>query len=220
VRSSTLLTPADAYRAALRGADCRVIAADAPGGVVADLDAWRWAADPNKSDHELLARCSGSTVDIGCGPGRMTAALMARGVAALGVDVVAEAVRQTNARGGMALERDVFSRLPGEGRWDTALLADGNIGIGGDPLCLLRRVAEIVTPRGRVVVDLAPPGGDVATHRIALEVGGRRTRAFRWAVVPADRIEKLANEAAMRALDVVEVDGRWFAELERIGRDA
>ena len=54
--------------------------------------------------------------------------------------------------------RDVFGPLPGEGRWDTALLADGNIGIGGDPVALLARVRELLAPEGRVVVDLAAPG--------------------------------------------------------------
>ena len=32
--------------------------------------------------------------------------------------------------------------MPGEGRWDTVLLADGNIGIGGAPVALLRRTAD------------------------------------------------------------------------------
>ena len=39
--------------------------------------------------------------------------------------------------GGPALRRSVFDPLPGEGRWGTALLLDGNIGIGGDPRALL-----------------------------------------------------------------------------------
>ena len=41
--------------------------------------------------------------------------------------------------GGPALVRSVFETLPGEGRWDTVLLMDGNIGIGGDPAALLGR---------------------------------------------------------------------------------
>ena len=76
----------------------------------------------------------------------------------LGVDVVREAVDQTVARGVVALRRDVFDRLPGEGRWETALLADGNVGIGGDPVALLLRAGELVAADGRVVVELAPPG--------------------------------------------------------------
>jgi SAM-dependent methyltransferase len=217
--ASALIDPARAFSAALQGAPCRVVSSDSPSHAMV-LDTRRWRAEPDQSDDALLGRCRGATVDIGCGPGRLTAALLARGFPAMGIDVVAEAVRQANARGGMALERDVFDKVPGEGRWDSALLADGNIGIGGDPVRLLRRVGEIIGPAGRVIVDVAAPGGEVGVHRVALEVGGRRTTTFRWAVVPSDQIERLAEAAALRTLDVSEVHGRWVAVLERTGRDA
>ena len=55
--------------------------------------------------------------------------------------MVPEAVAQTPDRGVAAIRRNVFDALPGEGRWRTALLADGNIGIGGDPAALLRRLS-------------------------------------------------------------------------------
>jgi len=147
----------------------------------------------------------------------MTKALMARGVHALGIDIVEEAVHQTRARGGVALQRDVFGALPGEGRWDTALLADGNIGIGGDPGRLLGRVGELLAPTGRLVVDLAAPGGPVTIHRLRLEVNGVTSRRFPWAVVPADQLEALAVASCLRVLEVVSCQGRWFAELSKGG---
>ncbi len=64
----------------------------------------------------------------------------------LGIDVVPEAVEQTRRRGASALQRDLFDALPGEGRWQTALLADGNVGIGGDPVALLARTRDLVQP--------------------------------------------------------------------------
>ena len=112
----------------------------------------------------MLAHCVGPTLDVGCGPGRMSAHLAGRGRCVLGIDVVREAVDQTRARGVSALLRDVFAPLPGEGRWDTALLADGNIGIGGDPVALLRRVAHAARagrPRG------GRPGAVRARHPYA-----------------------------------------------------
>ena len=51
--------------------------------------------------------------------------------------------------GALALHRDVFATVPGTGRWARVLLADGNIGIGGDPDALLSRVAELLKPPGR-----------------------------------------------------------------------
>ena len=100
------------------------------------LDDWNRPADDH--EHEVLARCVGPTLDVGCGPGRLTAALAERGQVALGIDVVGDAVGQTLQRGGSALRRSVFDPVPGEGRWRTVLLADGNVGIGGDPVALLR----------------------------------------------------------------------------------
>jgi hypothetical protein len=38
------------------------------------------------------------------------------------------------------------------------LLLDGNIGIGGDPHRLLRRVRELLTPTGRLLVELDVDG--------------------------------------------------------------
>lgn len=206
-----VLSPAAALSAALRGEPCLVVS----NSRTTLLQTSRWRGDSDANDEQLLARCHGATVDIGCGPGRMTSALLARGIAALGIDIVAEAVEQTRARGGIALQRDVFSALPGEGRWDTALLADGNIGIGGDPLRLLRRTAELLRRGGRVIVELSPPGGCVRTHRIKLEVRGRQTSRFAWAVVPADSIASLANASALRVLEVIEHQGRWVAELAK-----
>ncbi len=201
-----------AFTAALLGEPCRVVGL---GAAVVRLPAARWLGDADSGDLELLSRCVGTTVDIGCGPGRMTHALLCRGVAALGIDVVHEAIIQTRARGGMALHRDVFSTLPGEGRWTTALLADGNIGIGGNPVRLLRRVNHLLEPSGRVVVDLAEPGGAVRIHSVSLEVRGVTSRPFPWAVVPADQLELLAEASALRILELTSHDGRWFAHLEK-----
>jgi SAM-dependent methyltransferase len=206
-----VLAPAAVFEAALRGAPCRIVGLDGEGS----LDIWRWQSEPDAGDQELLKRCVGTTVDIGCGPGRMTTALLARGVAALGIDVVPEAIRQVRAMGGVALRRDIFDHVPGEGRWATALLADGNIGIGGDPVRLLRRLRDLLTGSGRVVVDLSVPGGPVRVHRISLEIDGRRTREFPWAVVPADQLELLAEASAFRVLEVVDHRGRWFGELAK-----
>ncbi len=205
-------TAARAFAAAISGEPCRVVGLGNDGHA---LPAWRWRGEADSADHELLSRCRGATVDIGCGPGRMTHALLRRGVAALGIDVVPEAIVQTRARGGMALHRDVFSAMPGEGRWGTALLADGNIGIGGDPVKLLRRVTDLLGPAGRVVVDLARPGGPVRVHRISLEIRGVSSRAFPWAVVPADQLELLAEASALRILELVNSRGRWFAQLQK-----
>ncbi len=164
----------EVFAEALRGRPCAVVGlGDAP----AELPVDEWRRDADGADLELLSHCAGHTLDLGCGPGRLTAALDRLGHVALGVDVVAEAVDQTVARGVAALRRDLFDRLPGEGRWRTALLADGNVGIGGDPLALLRRARELVSADGRVVVELARPGVRPRTEWAALHCAGVRSSA-------------------------------------------
>ena len=123
-----------------------------------ELPIHTWRKEADAADLALLAFCEGSTLDIGCGPGRLTAALAALGHQALGIDVVREAVGQARERGAPALCRDVFERLPREGRWQTVLLADENLGIGGDPEALLARARELLEPGGRAVVEVAAPG--------------------------------------------------------------
>ena len=98
--------------------------------------------EDRRADHAMISRCTGSTIDLGCGPGRLTEALARRGLSALGVDTSKAAVDLTIGRGGNAVLRDLFEPLPGTGTWSCVLLADGNIGIGGDPVRLLRRAAD------------------------------------------------------------------------------
>ena len=148
-----------------------------------------WVRAVSHADRELLAHCRGATLDIGCGPGRMSAHLAERGHVVLGVDIVREAVEQARRRGVSALRRNVFDPLPGEGRWNTVLLADGNIGIGGAPVRLLRRAVELLDLTGRVVCDLAAPGTGLRHHDARLVTDRKRSGSFPWAQVGPDAIE-------------------------------
>ncbi len=174
---------------ALRGEPCHVVGL---GDEPQHLPMGDWTREADALDQDLIGQCVGSTLDIGCGPGRLSAALAENGHVVLGIDVVHEAVGQTRQRGVAALRRDVFDRLPGEGRWRSALLADGNVGIGGDPEALLKRVRQLLDPTGRVVVEVAAPGIPFTTHWAALECAGTRSRPFRWSVVGVDDIGAIA----------------------------
>ncbi|MEZ5095071.1 MAG: methyltransferase domain-containing protein [Nocardioides sp.] len=197
--------------AAYQGARCFV---DRRGHAV-PLEAARWSGEVDVVDAALLDQCRGPVLDIGCGPGRLVAALTAREVCALGIDVLDEAVRLTRARGAAALCRDVFAPLPAEGLWGTTLLADGSIGIGGDPARLLCRTGQLLAPGGRVVVDLAAYGTGVATRTLRLRTDLLRSGEFPWAFVGAEAIGELASGAGFDVHSRHEYGGRWFAVLTR-----
>lgn len=173
----------------------------------------RWGRAAHGGDEVLLGRCAGPTLDVGCGPGRLVGELVRRGVVALGVDVSSVAVSLTRARGAPALRRSVFERLPGEGRWGHVLLADGNIGIGGNPVRLLTRASELLRRGGTALVEVEPPGSGVRRSRV--RVSGEGDGWFAWAWLAADAVERTAGEAGLATRWIRPQDGRWFAELVR-----
>lgn len=164
-------------------------------------------------DASIVDRCSGPTLDVGSGPGRLTVALAERGIPALGIDVTPYAVHIARAAGALTLLRDVFGRVPGAGRWMTVLLADGNIGIGGDPVALLRRVRELLTPLGQALVEVQPPGTVLHREQVRLRHGGQISAWFPWAYVGVDQIAETARSAGLRTTETWSADGRWFTSL-------
>src|ERR1700734_2682302 len=120
------------------------------------LQVSRWCGTPDAVDEEMLRHCRGPVLDVGCGPGRLTLALTERGIPVLGVDISRAAVDRVRQAGAPALHRSVFDPLPGQRRWATVLLADGNIGIGGRPTRLLRRCAKLLAPDGRMLIEAKP----------------------------------------------------------------
>jgi SAM-dependent methyltransferase len=201
----------EVFAAALTGDGCAVVGGD---GDSRTLPIGRWLGAADESDMALLAHCRGRTLDIGCGPGRMSAHLASLGLPVAGLDVVPEAVAQTRARGVPAWHGDVFGEVPHQGHWDTALLADGNIGIGGDPVRLLDRIRAVLAPAGRIVADLAADGVGLRHTSLTIRTERQHSRPFPWAEVGADAIGVVAVAAGLAVAEVHEYAGRWFAVLE------
>ncbi len=214
-RVPTRISTAEALDAAFAGEPCQFVLAD---GRRLPLATHRWTGTASVGDIALfIERSSGSTLDLGCGPGRLAGALQDRGVNVLGVDISPEAVRQTRARGARALCRDVFADLPGAGSWARVLLADGNIGLGGRPDHLLRRVSALLAPRGSALVELAGSGAVSVQEGVRLCVGQRESGPFDWATVGVDAIAEVAAVAGLVVVDVTTLDGRHVATLQHRG---
>jgi SAM-dependent methyltransferase len=205
------------YSAALRraaaGQGTNLDVLDPSGVALASVDASIWSGGLVAGDTALLARCCGPTLDVGCGAGRLVAALHRAGRAVLGIDVSTEAVRQAARRGVWVIRADVFEPLPGEGQWRTVLLADGNIGIGGDPPRLLRRCARLLGTGGTVLVELQAPGEPSWRGEVVLRDDARHSAPFPWAVVSTDGIGGLAELSGLRVRREWTEAGRWFAAL-------
>jgi hypothetical protein len=103
--------------------------------------------------------------------------------------------------------------LPGERRWSHALLADGNIGIGGDQVALLRRLASLLAPRGSVLLEVRPPGHGLVIEQIRLAHPAGLTPPFPWAFVGADAVGEVSRAAGLRVCWCRSYDNRWLAEL-------
>lgn len=199
-------------------------------GWLLPLDVERWCSDAGSADLSALHRCEGPVLDIGCGPGRLVAELASLGHRALGIDVSEAAVARTRGLGGAALLRSVFDPLPGEGRWGTLLLLDGNIGIGGDPAALLDRAADLLGADGLLIAETVPVDVDERV-RVRLDDGRDRTAGrtapasacdaelFPWARIGTPALLRHARAGGWRTAGQWGAEGRTFVSLRRPVRE-
>jgi len=206
----TALAAVELYGRGLEGAEEELLLRDDRGST-RPLALGRWLGAATLADDDVLSRAVEPVLDIGCGPGRHVLALARRGRLAIGIDISPVAVRVARARGAMVVEGCVFARVPGAGWWGSALLLDGNIGIGGRPALLLRRVAALLSPGGHLLVELEPPGSASASTRARIEAPGGVSEWFEWSSVDASAIGAVAADAGLRVAERWEVQGRWFA---------
>jgi len=175
-----------------------------------------WCGDATVEEMTMLERVLAPVIDIGCGPARHVMALAARGIPVMGIDAAPSAVALARRKGAAVLERSVFGSVPGCGRWGTALLLDGNIGIGGDPETLLRRVHQLLRAEGRLLMETAAPGSTTRSFRARVETGCGATTWFPWASVDASDVARLAALSGYELEEIWERGDRWFGSLRAL----
>jgi len=175
------------------------------------LDRYVGLARPEEAG--VLERAIGPVLDIGCGPGRHALALAQRGIMAVGLDIAPLAVELARSRGALVIEGSVFDQVPGAGSWGSALLLDGNIGIGGAPVELLRRVTRLLAPDGLILVEVECRGVPTRALRVSLHTSSARSRSFPWAQLSIDALAEIAAAAGCSVAEDWHAGDRWFAAL-------
>lgn len=182
-----------------------------------ELDSARWAAEADAVDLGLLRDARGPVLDVGCGPGRMVEAALARGLAVLGIDVSPAVIRLADETGLPVLQRSVFDPLPAEGFWQTVLLVDGNIGIGGDVTAMLARCRDLLAADGEIVAELhRDPTRDRAYEGRLSDIRGNESGVFPWAEVGLDGIRTRLPALGLRLVSAWSAGGRRFCRLARV----
>ncbi|MDQ1034145.1 SAM-dependent methyltransferase [Streptomyces sp. V3I8] len=203
---------ADPYTRALRTGRGPLFLRRADGWLL-PLEVERWCARADAVDLDILGRCEGSVLDVGCGPGRLVAELAGQGRRVLGIDVSAAAVTRTTRLGGPALHRSVFEPLPAEGRWNTVLLVDGNVGIGGDPRALLARTGQLLAPGGLLIAEAVSSDVDERVRVHITDAHGSPGTPFPWARVGTRALLRYAARADWTVVDQWTSGGRSFVSL-------
>ena len=179
------------------------------------LEIDRWLGSADETDLAALARLVAPVLDVGCGPGRVVAALDSIGVASLGIDIAETAVTLSRSRGRPAVRCDAFGPVPDEGTWASVVLLDGNIGIGGNPVTLLERTRQLLRPSGLVLVETAAdPEADDRLH-VRFTTDGP---SFCWALVGLYTLRRYAARLDYAVLDAWSSDERTFALLRPLPR--
>jgi hypothetical protein len=212
------------YERALSGERCWIRHED---GQIRALPAHQWLGtrccsdatagsdhtDDEVFDEAVAQLCTGPTIELGCGPGRLVARLFRRGIPALGIDRSAVAILLAGRGGAPVLLGDVFEPLPATGLWQTVLLVDGNVGLGGDPRRILARAAELLARGGHCVAEFDVEAIGIRAGWVRLETASDVGPWFRWATVGVDSAASLAAQVGLTLSNVNLVGGRVIASL-------
>lgn len=160
--------------------------------------------------------CTGPTIELGCGPGRLVARLIQR---ASPHSVSTDPRPRSSWRAG-AVRRPCWvtcSRSCPEracGRrcyWSTA-----TSGFGGDPLRILARAFELLARGGRCIAEFEAETIGIRSRWVRLESSCEVGPWFRWATVGVDSAAALAAQVGLTLTGVRLIGDRVIASLAAV----
>ena len=175
----------------------------------------RWTGPADVADQGLLDRCTGATLDVGCGPGVWPRACPGAGSRSS----VSTWLRPPSsapphwAPAPCAVPCSTSCRVRAVG----TLLADGNVGIGGDPTRLLARTHALLSEGGRLVVEPEPVEVDEVVELALQAVDGTSalSASFRWARLGVAATMRRGRAAGFTVEESWTSGGRCFVVLHR-----
>lgn len=99
------------------------------------------------------------------------------------------------------------------GLWQTVLLVDGNVGLGGDLLRILGRAFELLARGGRCVAEFDAEMIGIRSRWVRLESAREVGPWFRWTSVGVDSAATLAAQVGLTLTGVRLIGGRVIASL-------
>jgi SAM-dependent methyltransferase len=152
--------------------------AERDDGFISVVDAAHYLRPPDKLgplDQWACEHAVGRVLDVGCGAARQAVALMASGHEVIGIDPSPGAVEIARARGVQAILGSVEDDFD-FGIFDTVLMLGNNLGLLADRQhagVVLRRLADLVRPGGRLIGSGISPAAETAPEHVAYQERNR-----------------------------------------------
>ena len=174
---------------------------------------------PDSLEAALLTHVVGRCLDIGCGAGRILRYLSAKGCAVVGIDIDPPLIQLCPELGDSPVHVTSWEKMEPLGQFDSLLLLNRSIGIGGNLAGvkrLLARCAASASSRGVLLFDsyeVAGPTG-VLERTLRHKYRGQYGEAFPWVYFCSEIANQLLAEAGWVS-DTVICEGDRYGVVAR-----
>ena len=171
-------------------------------------------AQPDSLEEDLLAFGTGKFLDIGCGVGRIIRFLTAQGYDVVGIDIDSKLVNLCREFTGQPIHLLSWEQMDVLGCFDTLLLCNRSLGIGGDidgVKRLLKKFAVSAKPGGRLIFDsyeIKHKTG-VLERMLQYKYCGKYSDPFPWIYISSDIAIQLLEQAGWRIEKVIREGDRY-----------